>query len=80
MANGVFSSLVWKFLNGGATQVIQLVISILVARMLTPSDFGAVALLLVFTSIATVFIQAGLGTAIVQKKEINQIQDRKSVV
>lgn len=74
MANGVFSSLVWKFLNGGLTQIIQLVVSIIVARMLTPSDFGAVALLFVFTSISTVFVQAGLGTAIVQKKEISQIQ------
>lgn len=74
MANGVFSSLVWKFLNGGSAQIIQLVISIVVARMLTPSDFGAVALLLVFTSISTVFIQAGLGTAIIQRKEVTQIQ------
>ena len=74
MANGVFSSLVWKFLNGGSAQIIQLVISIIVARLLTPSDFGAVALLLVFTSISTVFIQAGLSTAIVQKKEITQVQ------
>lgn len=74
MANGIFSSLTWKFLNGGTAQGIQLVVSIIVARMLTPSDFGVVALLLVFTSISTVFIQAGLGTAIIQKKEISQIQ------
>lgn len=74
MPNGIFSSLVWKFLNGGSAQVIQLVISIIVARLLTPSDFGAVALLLVFTSISTVFIQAGLSTAIVQKKEVTQLQ------
>ena len=54
MANGVFSSLIWKFLNGGTAQVIQLVVSIIVARLLMPEDFGIVALLLVFTSIATV--------------------------
>lgn len=74
MTSGVFSSLIWKFLNGGTVQVIQLVVSIVVARMLAPADFGVVALLLVFTSISTVFIQAGLGTAIVQKKEISQTE------
>ena len=47
MANGVFSSLIWKFLNGGTAQVIQLVVSIIVARLLMPEDFGIVALLLV---------------------------------
>lgn len=74
MANGVFSSLIWKFLNGGTAQVIQLVVSIIVARLLMPEDFGIVALLLVFTSIATVFVQSGLGTALVQRKEITQIE------
>ncbi|WP_425885951.1 lipopolysaccharide biosynthesis protein [Parabacteroides sp. ASD2025] len=74
MAVGVFSSLIWKFLNGGTAQIIQLVVSIVVARLLAPSDFGVVALLLVFTSIATVFVQSGLGTALVQKKEISQLE------
>lgn len=70
----VFTSLIWKFLNGGSAQVIQLVVSIIVARLLLPSDFGVVALLLVFTSIATVFVNSGMGTAIVQKKEISQLE------
>lgn len=74
MASGVFSSLIWKFLNGGTAQVIQLIVSIVVARMLAPADFGVVSLLLVFTSISTVFIQAGLGSAIIQKKDLTQIQ------
>lgn len=74
MSSGVFTSLIWKFLNGGTAQVIQLIVSIIVARMLTPSDFGVVSLILVFTSISTVFIQAGLGSAIIQKQDISQIQ------
>lgn len=74
MSNGVFSSLIWKFFNSGTAQIIQLVVSIIVARLLTPTDFGIVALLLVFTSIATVFVQAGLGTAIIQKNEISQVE------
>ena len=50
--NNIFFSVVWKFLNGGTVQVIQLAVSIIVARLLLPEDFGVVALLLVFTSIA----------------------------
>ena len=71
--NNIFFSVVWKFLNGGTVQVIQLAVSIIVARLLLPEDFGVVALLLVFTSIATVFVQSGLGTALIQRKEITQI-------
>lgn len=72
--NNIFFSVVWKFLNGGTVQVIQLAVSIIVARLLLPEDFGVVALLLVFTSIATVFVQSGLGTALIQRKEITQIE------
>lgn len=73
-SNSIFSSLIWKFINGGTVQMIQLVVSIIVARLLLPEDFGIVALLLVFTSIATVFVQSGLGTALVQRKVITQIE------
>ena len=69
----VVGSLVWKFLERGGVQVIQFIVSILIARILTPHDYGSVALLTIFISIATVFVQSGLGTALVQKKDADEL-------
>ena len=68
----VFSSLIWKFLERGGVQVITFVVSILIARILSPHDYGSVALLTIFISIATVFVQSGLSTALIQKKDADE--------
>ena len=66
--NKVISSLIWKFLERGGVQGVQFVLSIVLARLVTPEDYGVIALLLVFTQIATVFVQSGFNTALIQKK------------
>lgn len=71
--NSIFSSLIWKFLERGGVQVIQFVVSILIARILSPYDYGAVALLTIFIAIATVFVQSGLSTALIQKKNADEL-------
>lgn len=63
-------SLVWNFGEKMFTQGIQLVISIVLARILLPEDYGILALVMVFVNILTVFVETGLGSAIIQKKEI----------
>lgn len=77
-SNNVFSSLIWKFLERGGVQVIQFVVSILIARILSPRDYGSVALLTIFISVATVFVQSGLSTALIQKKDSDDL-DNSSV-
>lgn len=72
-SNKVFSSLIWKFLERGGVQAIQFVISILIARILSPHDYGSIALLTIFISIATVFVQSGLSTALIQKKNTDEL-------
>lgn len=67
--NTVISSLIWKFLERGGVQGVQFILSIILARLVTPEDYGVIALILVFTQIATVFIQSGFNTALIQKKE-----------
>lgn len=71
--NKVISSLIWKFLERGGVQGIQFVLSIILARLVTPEDYGVIALLLVFIQIATVFIQSGFNTALIQKKESDDL-------
>ena len=76
--NRIFTSLIWKFLERGGVQVIQFIVSIIIARILSPHDYGSVALLTIFISIATVFVQSGLSTALIQKKDADEL-DTSSV-
>lgn len=65
----IAGALIWKFLERGGIQVTQFIVSIVIARLLLPSAYGAVAILMIFISIATVFVQSGLNTALIQKKD-----------
>jgi teichuronic acid exporter len=68
----VLSSLLWKLMERGGTQGIQFVVQVILARMLLPEDYGVIALVVIFTSIAGVFIQSGLNTALIQKKDVDE--------
>jgi len=67
--NKVLSSLIWKFLERAGVQGVQFVLSVVLARLVSPSDYGIIALILVFIQIANVFIQSGFNTALIQKKD-----------
>ncbi len=69
----VVKSFFWKLLERGATQVLSLVIQILLARIIAPDDFGIIAILLVFINLANVFIQKGFSSALIRKKEVNDV-------
>lgn len=63
------SSLVWKFLERGGNQIVQLVVQIVLARLLAPEQFGALAIMLVFVNVGNVVVQSGLNTALVQNPD-----------
>ena len=69
----VFSGLLWKFAERIGAQAITFVLSIILARLLSPSDYGAIAVLLVFITIADVFVNAGFGSALIQKKDADNL-------
>lgn len=66
-------SFVWKLLERFMSQGISLVVQIVLARVLLPEDFGSLAILVAITNYASIFVQSGLSTAIIQKKDL---QDR----
>lgn len=68
----VFSSLIWKFLERGGTQGIQFIIQIFLARLLSPDDYGIIALITVFIALANVFVQSGFNTALIQKQNADE--------
>jgi len=64
----VISGLAWKLFENSGRQGIQLIIQIVLARMLLPEDFGIIAIITVFITIADVFIQYGFTSALIQKQ------------
>ena len=69
----VISSLLWKFLERGGTQGVQFVLSVVLARLVSPADYGVIALILIFIQIATVFVQSGFNTALIQKRNADEV-------
>lgn len=65
----VLYGLFWRFMESGGTQGIQFMVSIILARLLLPKDFGIIGLITVYIQVANVFIQSGFGTALIQKKK-----------
>lgn len=61
----------WNFIGQTARQVISLATMIILARLLSPDDFGLVAMTYVVSSFAYMFSTMGMGSAIIQRKEIN---------
>lgn len=69
----VIDSFFWRFLERCGAQGIALVVSIVLARILDPSVYGTVSLIVVFTSILEVFVDGGLGNALIQKIDADEI-------
>ena len=68
VAKGVF----WVLLEKFGIQLAHFAVTLVLARLLTPNDYGTVALLSVFISVANVLVDAGFGNALVQRKNATQ--------
>jgi len=68
----VISGAIWKFAERIVAQVVSLIVSIIIARLLDPSDYGVVSIVTVFFSFANVIITGGLNTALIQKKNVDK--------
>lgn len=66
------SSLIWKFLERAGNQLVLLLVQIVMARLLSPQDFGFLAIMLVFVNLGNVFVQSGLGAALVQNPDVGE--------
>ena len=69
----VFSNLIWRFEERCGAQIVTLIVSIVLARILLPEDYGTISLITVFTTILQVFVDSGLGTALIQKKDADDL-------
>lgn len=70
--NKVFNNFLWRLLERFGAQGVSLVVSIILARLLEPSVYGTIALVTIFNTIMQVFVDSGLGTALIQKKDADE--------
>lgn len=69
----VISNFIWRFAERCGAQLVTFIVSIVLARILAPEDYGTIALVTVFTTILQVFVDSGLGTALIQKKNADDL-------
>ena len=63
------SGMIWSFMQRFGTMAISFVSNIVLARLLTPDDYGVIGMLAIFIAISNTFIDGGFGSALIQKKE-----------
>ncbi|GET13951.1 colanic acid exporter [Ligilactobacillus agilis] len=73
MKNKIFSGFFWKFNEQISSQIVTFILSIVLARILTPKDYGIVALINVFITLADVFVTSGFGSALIQKRDADDV-------
>lgn len=69
----VFSNIIWRFAERCGAQIVSFVVSIVLARILAPEAYGTIALITVFINILQVFVDNGLGNALIQKKNADDL-------
>lgn len=69
----VLSGLFWKFGERIAAQLVTFIVSIVLARLLTPADYGVIAIVNIFITIANVFVDSGFGNSLIQKKDADPL-------
>lgn len=65
--------MVWRMLERLGTQGVFFLVQLILARLLLPEEFGIVILVMVFIAIANVLVQSGFNTALIQKKEVDDL-------
>lgn len=71
--SNILSSLFWKLMERGGTQGIQFIVQIILARLLSPEEYGIIAIVMVFILLANVFVESGFNTALIQKKDADEV-------
>lgn len=67
------SGVIWKMTERMGSQIVSIVVGVILARLLTPEDYSVVAIVSIFFVFCNVFITGGLNTALIQKKDADEL-------
>lgn len=73
LKNDTVSGVIWRFGERILAQFVNFVVSIILARILFPEEYGIVAIVTIFITIANAFVSNGLGTSLIQKKDADEL-------
>ena len=76
--NTISKGIFWKLLERFGVSGVQFILQIILARLLTPEHYGVLSIMIIFTTLANVFIQNGFNTALIQNKDVKE-EDYSSV-
>lgn len=62
-------SMIWRLLEKSSVQIVSFVVTVVLARLLLPEDYGLIALIAIFIALSDVIIDGGLNMALIQKKD-----------
>lgn len=68
------SATFWSGIDTFARQGLQFIVSLILARLLSPQDYGTIGLLAIFVGLAGVFVDSGFSTALIQREHISDIE------
>lgn len=69
----ILNNIVWRFLERSGAQGVNLLVSIILARLLLPEDYGIIGILQVLITLMDVFVDSGLASALIQKKNADEM-------
>ena len=69
----IFMGFIWQALEQFGTRLVHFVVAIILARLLGPEEFGTIALLSIFMFFASLLVDSGFGKALIQVKDIQQV-------
>lgn len=72
LGNKAVSGAVWAAIDRVGSMILQFVVNLVLARLLTPSDFGAIGMLTIFIAVSMTLVDGGFASALIQKKESDQ--------
>ena len=65
--------MIWTYLERIAAQVVTLIITVVLARLIAPAEYGIIAIVTIFITIADSFVTSGFGNALIQKKDADDL-------
>ena len=70
----------WSFLEVGTRYLVQFGLMVALARLLTPSDFGVMAILLALTSFSALLVEGGMGSALIQRQTTSANEPTEEII
>lgn len=69
----IITNFIWRFMERCGAKLVSFVVSMILARLLAPEAYGTIALVLVIITVLDVFVDSGLGNALIQKKDADDL-------